>query len=130
MIIMINVVEARTKSNEAIANIKEQAVKDLMPKINDVIESAIKCGKKKARVVINNEMNEEQKQREEQSLISFIKYNSNEYNSNEYVISAIVEELKQYGYAASTCTELRMFGRQDVNHMAVDISWVEDNAKS
>ncbi len=125
MIIMINVVEARTKSNEAIANIKEQAVKDLMPKINDVIESAIKCGKKKARVVINNEMNEEQKQREEQSLISFIKY-----NSNEYVISAIVEELKQYGYAASTCTELRMFGRQDVNHMAVDISWAEDNAKS
>ncbi|MHA7611544.1 hypothetical protein [Weissella viridescens] len=122
---MINVVEARTKSNEAIANIKEQAVKDLMPKINDVIESAIKCGKKKARVVINNEMNEEQKQREEQSLISFIKY-----NSNEYVISAIVEELKQYGYAASTCTELRMFGRQDVNHMAVDISWAEDNAKS
>lgn len=125
MIIMINVVEARTKSNEAIANIKEQAVKDLMPKINDVIESAIKCGKEKARVVINNEMNEEQKQREEQSLISFIKY-----NSNEYVISAIVEELKQYGYAASTCTELRMFGRQDVNHMAVDISWAEDNAKS
>lgn len=125
MIIMINAVEARTKSNEAIANIKEQAVKDLMPKINDVIESAIKCGKKKARVVINNEMNEEQKQREEQSLISFIKY-----NSNEYVISAIVEELKQYGYAASTCTELRMFGRQDVNHMAVDISWAEDNAKS
>lgn len=125
MIIMINVVEARTKSNEAIANIKEQAVRDLMPKINDVIESAIKCGKKKARVVINNEMNEEQKQREEQSLISFIKY-----NSNEYVISAIVEELKQYGYAASTCTELRMFGRQDVNHMAVDISWAEDNAKS
>lgn len=122
---MINAVEARTKSNEAIANIKEQAVKDLMPKINDVIESAIKCGKKKARVVINNEMNEEQKQREEQSLISFIKY-----NSNEYVISAIVEELKQYGYAASTCTELRMFGRQDVNHMAVDISWAEDNAKS
>ncbi|MCB6839657.1 hypothetical protein [Weissella viridescens] len=122
---MINVVEARTKSNEAIANIKEQAVRDLMPKINDVIESAIKCGKKKARVVINNEMNEEQKQREEQSLISFIKY-----NSNEYVISAIVEELKQYGYAASTCTELRMFGRQDVNHMAVDISWAEDNAKS
>ncbi|MBX4172569.1 hypothetical protein K3977_02885 [Weissella viridescens] len=122
---MINVVEARTKSNEAIANIKEQAVKDLMPKINDVIESAIKCGKEKARVVINNEMNEEQKQREEQSLISFIKY-----NSNEYVISAIVEELKQYGYAASTCTELRMFGRQDVNHMAVDISWAEDNAKS
>lgn len=121
---MINVVEARTKSNEAIANIKEQAVRDLMPKINDVIESAIKCGKKKARVVINNEMNEEQKQREEQSLISFIKY-----NSNEYVISAIVEELKQYGYAASTCTELRMFGRQDVNHMAVDISWAEDNAK-
>ena len=125
MIIMINVVVARTKSNEAIANIKEQAVKDLMPKINDVIESAIKCGKKKARVVINNEMNEEQKQREEQSLISFIKY-----NSNEYVISAIAEELKQYGYAASTCTELRMFGRQDVNHMAVDISWAEDNAKS
>ncbi|WP_419154291.1 hypothetical protein [Weissella viridescens] len=120
---MINAAEARTKTNATIANIKEQAVKDLMPKVNDVIESAIERGNKRVRIVINAEMNEEQKQNEEQSLISFI-----EYNSNEYVISAIVEELKQYGYASSKV--VGMFGRKDHNYMAVNISWAEDNAES
>lgn len=120
---MINAAEARTKTNETIANIKEQAVKDLMPKVNDVIESAIERGNKRVRVIIGNAMNEEQKQREEQSLISFIKY-----NSNEYVISAVVEELKRYDYASSK--GVCMFGRQDPNYMAVNISWAEDNAES
>lgn len=120
---MINAAEARTKTNETIANIKEQAVKDLMPKVNDVIESAIERGNKQVRIVINDEMNEEQKRNEEQSLISFIKY-----NSNKYVINAVVEELNRYGY--TTAEGVGMFGRQDAAYMVVDISWAEDNAES
>ncbi|WP_212588157.1 hypothetical protein [Weissella minor] len=120
---MINALEVRTKTNETIANMKEQAVKYLMPKVNDVIESAIERGNKRVRIIINDEMNEEQKQREEQSLISFI-----EYNSNEHVIDAVVEELKRCGYAARP--EVRRMFRLGSDYMAVDISWAEDNAES
>lgn len=113
---MINAAEARIKTNETIADIKEQAVKDLMPKVNDVIESAIERGNKAEHIVISDRMTDAQVEQGAELIA---------YRDNRYVVEAIAEELRQYGYSVEHGNLLK---RIDYNE--IYISWAEDNAKS